>query len=229
MVVFDTERVKAYSRKVFLTYLVITALAISYISIIFALKGKDGFKTIFQKGPISDVPMTIFYVVVAWLLFGSILVLLQKIELTKVNLIVYSAFFINAFLYLNILREKINYGDFWDYINAAVNLSLREPLTQRYLYPPFWATLLQPFVPLGRDAMTVLLKAANYASLLLFFVLLYRICRRYGLSKTVSALAVFIFTVVNTPILRPFKIDPGIAGLSLHMDQRLEVAEVVCP
>lgn len=213
LISFESEKVKIYSKKVFHIYLAVTASLLLYTLTILVFQGKGGFQTIFQKGPISDVPMTLFYAVSAWLLFGSVLVILRKKDLTKENLIVYSAFFINAFLYLNVLREKISYGDFWDYINAAANFSAGEPIHQRYLYPPFWATILQPFLPLGRDSMTVLLKAVNYASLLLFFVLLYRVCRRFGMSKTFSALAVFVLTVVNTPILRTL----GYVQVNIHV------------
>lgn len=211
--VIDSDKIKYYSKKTFHVYLAVTASLLVYIFAVLIFFGKGGFRTIFQKGPISDIPMTLFYTAFAWLLFGFILVLLQKKDLTKENLIVYSAFFINAFLYLNVLREKISYGDFWDYINAAANFSAGDPINQRYLYPPFWASVLQPFLPLGRDTMTVLLKSVNYVSLLLFFVLLYRVCRRFGMSKTVSALAVFIFTVVNTPILRTL----GYVQVNIHV------------
>lgn len=210
---FDSEKIKFYSKKTFHVYLAVTASFLLYILAILIFLGKGGFRTIFQRGPISDVPMTLFYTVSAWLLFGSVLVLLQKKDLTRDNLIVYSAFYINAFLYLNVLREKITYGDFWDYINAAANFSAGEPVNQRYLYPPFWASILQPFLPLGRESMTVILKAANYASLLLFFVLLYRVCRRFEMSKTLSALAVFVLTVVNTPILRTL----GYVQVNIHV------------
>ena len=211
--IFDQEKLKVYSKKGFSIYLAVSMCFLLYLLSIWALKGREGFRIIFQKGPISDVPMTIFYASVAWLLFGSVLVLLQKKNLTRDNLIVYSAFFINAFLYLNVLTEKITYGDYWDYINAAFNLSVGEPVNQRYLYPPFWATLLQPLVPLGRDAMTVMLKAVNYASLLLFFTLLYRVCRRYGLAKMPSALAVFVVTAVNVPVLRTL----GYVQVNIHV------------
>jgi len=193
---------KLYIKTGFCIYAAITVLVVVYVSAVFHWKGIDGLKIILVEGPNSKIRLTMFSVGMSWLLLGSILILLSQRIVNKSNFVAFVAFYLYSFIYLNFLRERTQYGDVGDYINAAFNLYRGEPFHYRYLYPPFWATLLQPLVPFGRYAVFIFCYIGNYFSILLFFALIYQVLKRYGFPKNFAALATFCILCVNVPILR---------------------------
>ena len=107
-----------------------------------------------------------------------------------------------ALLYINVMRERVGYGDFSDYYNAAVRLLNRAPVPQRYLYPPLWATLLTPLVPWGPDAALVFVWTMNLVSTFAVLLVIPHVLERYGLSRPLAVAVTLLFAVVNVPILR---------------------------
>jgi len=186
---------------------------IGYVFFLFQWGGKVALKIVLVEGPGSNIRLTMLMVGIAWLLIGSILFLLSLNVINRRNIFSIVTFYLFSFMYLNILRERLNYGDVGDYIKAAKNLSSGVPFHNRYLYPPLWATLLQPLVPFGDYVIFLICFLANYFSLLLFYFLLMKILVRYDYSTNFSALIVFSILCVNVPLLRTL----GYVQVNLHV------------
>ena len=200
-------------------YVVITVLALVYVGIILYFSGIDGLKRVLRETPGLRVDWTVIYVSLTWLLLGSILLLLHGKIINRETLVFFGAFYLFCFLYLNFLGEKTSYGgDVFDYINAAFNLQQGEPLNQRYLYPPFWASCLQPLTGLGKDAVWKFCLVGSYFSLVLLFPLLYLALKQYGFKKYWAVGAVFIILCVNVPVIRTvfrFQVNIHVVNLIL--------------
>ena len=166
-----------------LAWSAITVAAIAAALGVYRARGVPGLAEVIQQGPLSDVSITFLSAALAWLLAGAFLFLLAGRRINSGNALTVACFFAVALLYVNFLRERIAYGDIFDYIKAASNLSRGERLHARYLYPPLWATLLKPLVPLGWRAIFDLCWLLNALSLFAFFFLLHATLKRYGFSR----------------------------------------------
>ena len=204
---------KRITRISLLIWGIITLLAIFIIIFsdpVFKLFGNF---PVLKQGPLSDIGVTHLFVGLAWMLAGSFIVLLHTGIISKNNLLFFVPFYIFAFLYANILRERFQYGDLGAYIRAAFNLRLGEPFYSQYIYPPLWASILAPMVPLGGDFLGFLLLALNYLSLLLFFVLLYLILKRFGFDRLPAVIMTFLALIANVSIMRTL----GYVQINLHV------------
>ena len=190
------------SHEAALVWCAITIVVIAAALGVHHTRGVAGLKEVIQQGPLSDVAITFFSVALAWLLLGAFLVLLAARRIHSGNAVIAACFFAVALLYVNFLRERIVYGDILDYIKAASNLFRGEPLHARYLYPPLWATLLKPLVPLGWRAIFDLCWILNALSLFAFFFLLHVALKRYGFGARLAALVTAAFLLVNVPVIR---------------------------
>lgn len=184
-----------------------------------------GNSPVFKQGPLSDISITHLYLSLAWLLAGSFIVLLHTGIISKSNLLFFVPFYIYAFLYVNILRERFQYGDLSAYIRAAFNLHLGEPFYGRYIYPPLWASILEPMATLGGSFLGFLLLTLNYLSLLLFFILLYLILKRFGFDKLPAVLITFLALVVNVSIMRTL----GYVQINLHVINLIIICLLLFP
>src|SRR5258706_16407091 len=100
-------------------WLVITFLIISESLWIYTRHGLDGFQAFMQESPYTNIPITLTAVAIVWCLAGLLLWLLFTGKITKTNMLSWTGFFIIALSYLNILRERVRYGDIDYYIEAA--------------------------------------------------------------------------------------------------------------
>jgi hypothetical protein len=200
-------------RTAFLLWGFVTLIIIAEVIGIYLVRGPVGFDVAIQNGSFSRLNITLSSVAVTWLLAGSLLYLLAARRVNSSNLFTIAGFYLVAFLYINFLRERPDLGDIKYYIQAAEHLHLNEHLQSTYRYPPLWATLLEPLVPLGKDPMTVIVWLANFAGLLLFYVLLNATLRRYDFSQRLAALVTTLFLLVNTPLLRTL----AYMQVNLHM------------
>jgi hypothetical protein len=189
-------------REATLAWCAITVAAIAAALGVYGARGVDGLKGVIQQGPLSDVTITFLSAALAWLLAGAFLLLLARGRIDKGNAVTAACFFAVALLYVNLLRERVVYGDILDYIKAAANLYHGEHLHARYLYPPLWAMLLEPLVPLGWRAMFDICWLLNALSLFAFFLLLHGTLRRYGFSARLAAIVTAVFLLVNVPVIR---------------------------
>jgi len=181
---------------------IITFLVIAQALYIYTRHGLDGFSAFMQEAPHTNVLITLASVTLTWLLAGLMLWLVHAQKITSTSLPAWAGFFIIAFSYLNILRERVRYGDIEYYIEAASALFNQQPLPDTYLYPPLWATLLSLIVPLGNDAILLTCWVANILSLFLLYHLLCRVLEHYGFTSGAAVLVSILFLLVNMPVMR---------------------------
>ena len=194
----------------------LTVFVAASILFIFLRWGQKGFGLFFQQWPLEYFPITITSIIFTWLLLGALIYLLYAKRINANNSWGVGGFFLMAFIHLNILSERFRYGDYTYYFEAASNLLQHKPLPDTYLYPPFWATLLQFIVPIGEDNFLLILWILDFLSLLLFYILLYRVLEHYGFSARLAAIVTTLFVLVNTPLFRTlFYIQVNIHTLDL--------------
>ncbi|HEY6072073.1 MAG TPA: hypothetical protein VIV15_01480, partial [Anaerolineales bacterium] len=136
---------------------VLSALIALSVLGMYAWKGHAGLDVILVTGPLSKFWLTFMALILAWLLGGLALWLMAARRIHAGNALSWMGFFFVSFLYLNLLRERLEYGDLASYILGATNLYHGEPFDSLYIYPPFWAMLLKPLVPLGEQAFLYVL------------------------------------------------------------------------
>jgi hypothetical protein len=181
------------------------ALSLAILASLIAIdlwKGPEGIGLLTPTGPLSNFWLTVFAAAFAWLLGGLLLWLLQAGRIDRANLFTWAGFFLVSLLYVNLLRERLEYGDLESYIRGATNLVNHEPFDNLYIYPPLWAMLLKPLVPLGEDAFLYATWILNVLMLMAFYFLLHRVLERYGFTPRLAALAVTVFMTVSMPLLR---------------------------
>ncbi len=183
---------------------IITALILLEFAWIYIRHGFDGFQAFMQQGAYTHIPITLASVALTWLLAGFLLWLIFTGRLTTTNSLTWAGFFLIAFLYLNILRERVRYGDIDYYTQAAFALVRGKPLPDSYFYPPLWATLLSLLTPLGENGILLVAWTANVLSLLLFYFLLHRTLELYQFAPRAAALTSTMFILLNMPVLRTF-------------------------
>jgi hypothetical protein len=169
---------------------------------VYSRHGFAGFQVFMQEAVYTHIPITLASVAMVWLLTGFLLWLILTEKITRANVLIWAGFFIVAFLYLNILRERVRYGDIDYYTQAAFALINDKPLPDSYLYPPLWATLLSFLTALGEEGILLIAWIANVLSLLLFYFLLQRILEHYQFRPNAAALTAILFTLVNMPLIR---------------------------
>ena len=170
--------------------------------VIYLRLGDAGFSLFIQQPPLINLPVTLASTALVWCLAGLLLYLLQAGRIDSTNLLTVSGFFVVCWVYLNFLSERWRYGDYSYYLDAARNLSLKQPLPATYFYPPLWATLLQFLVPAGEDTFFIVLWFLNFVAFVGFYFLLHRVLERYGFAPRLAAVVTAIFMLANAPLLR---------------------------
>src|ERR1700690_2916023 len=171
----------------------LTVLIAASILFIFLHWGASGFKLFIEQWPLQYLPIALASVIFDWLLLGTLIYLFYIKRVNANNGWGIGGFFLMAFIYLNILSERLRYGDYTYYFEAAADLLKHKPLPDTYLYPPFWATLLQFLVPFGENNFLLVLWIADFLALLLFYILLYRVLNHYGFSARLAAIVTTLF------------------------------------
>jgi hypothetical protein len=182
----------------------ITGLIIFEFIWIYSRHGLAGFEAFMQEAIYTQIPITLASVALTWMLAGFLLWLLLTGKITRATSLTWAGFFLIAFLYLNILRERVRYGDIDYYTQAAFALIENQPLPDTYFYPPLWATLLSFLTPLGEDGILLVTWIANVLSLLLFYFLLHRTLELYQFKPYAAALVTTGFILLNMPVIRTF-------------------------
>ena len=182
----------------------ITGLIILEFIWIYRRHGLAGFDAFMQEAIYTHIPITLASVALTWLLAGFLLWLIFTGKITKATSLTWAGLFLIAFLYLNILRERVRYGDIDYYTQAAFALVENQPLPDTYFYPPLWATLLSFLTPLGENGILLITWIANFLSLLLFYFLLHRTLELYQFKPYAAALVTTGFVLLNMPVIRTF-------------------------
>jgi hypothetical protein len=200
------------TRLFLLIYALITTATAALLVTFYLRGGCHDVLILIKSGPWSNLQITLAAVALGWLLLGSILILLHRRRINAGNLIPFVCFYLLAFLYLNIMRERPFFGDIGDYIKAAINVNDAQPFHPRYLYPPFLAMSLSLLTRYGSEFAIDTFALSNYIGLLIFIPLLLASLMKYGVPRNTAALAVFILLSVNVPLLRTI----GFGQVNLH-------------
>lgn len=180
----------------------ITLLVIASLIAIYLRNGQDGLNLFIQQWPLSNLAITLATTTLTWLLLGVLFYMLANEKINASNAFLMAGFFLVMFVYLNILRERLRYGDYHYYLEAATALANGQPLPDTYLYLPLWATILQYIVPLGDQGVLVVLWTVNIIALGAFYFLLVQILERYNFSNHFAVLITILFLLVNAPLQR---------------------------
>jgi len=186
----------------FIVWCGISALVIASVLGIWLWRGMEGFGIAIQRGPYTNLQTTLASVAVTWLLGGLFLYLLSTKRFNSKNVLAWTGFFLVALVYLNLLRERPEYGDVEYYIDAALKLSAGQALPNEYFYPPLWATILAWLAPLGEDGIFLSVWLLNLLGLFAFYFLLLHTLKLYGFSSHLAALVTTGFMLANAPLLR---------------------------
>jgi len=184
------------------SWAVITFLVIASLIAIQLRSGREGFELFIQQWALTNLTIMLASTALTWLCLGALLYLLTAQKVNVSNAFTVAGFFLLAFVYLNVLRERFRYGDYAYYIEAATALLEHKPLPDTYLYLPLWATLLQFIVPLGDQGVLLVLWVLNMLALGMFYLLLQRLLERYGFSSRFAAVTALLFLLVNAPVQR---------------------------
>ena len=178
-----------------------------------------------RTGPHSILEQNLMAALIVWLLFGLTIFLIHTEKLTRENTLTYAGFLLVSLLYINLLRERTEYGDLEYYLDAATQLYKNHPLPNGYLYPPFWAAVLEPFVRFGKGGVTLVSWLLNIASIMAFYFLLIAALKRYQFSTRLAVLITILFALVNVPALRTLYYGQ----VNLHMVNFTLLALVLYP
>ncbi len=189
------------------------------------LNSKNIFDAFVRTGPHSILGQNLMAASIIWSLFGVTLLLIHTEKLNKKNILTYSGFLLVSLLYINLLRERTEYGDLEYYLDAATQLFKDRPLPAGYLYLPFWAVVLEPFVKLGKFGVTLASWVMNVASIMAFYFLLIATLKRYNFSERLAVIITVLFCVVNVPALRTLYYGQ----VNLHMVNFVLLALVLYP
>jgi hypothetical protein len=123
-------------------------------------------------------------------------------KITASNALLMAGFFLVMFVYLNILRERLRYGDYHYYLEAATALANGQPLpTPTSIFrsgePSFNTLSLSEIRDFSSSLWTV-----NIIALGTFYFLLVRILERYNFSHHFAVLTTILFLLVNAPLQR---------------------------
>ena len=184
------------------TWFVITFLASAQLIAIYLRNGLEGLNLFIQQWPLSNLPITLAATSLTWLLLGVLFYMLANEKITAGNALLMAGFFLIMFVYLNLLRERLRYGDYHYYLEAATAFANGQTLPDTYLYLPLWGALLQYIVPLGDQGFLVTLWIVNIIALGAFYFLLVRVLERYDFSHRFAVLTTILFLLVNAPLQR---------------------------
>ena len=206
-------------------WMAVTGLVLLSSLALYACAGKTGLALLIQRGPLSIDEQTLACVAITWLAWGLAIVLLRNPTTRTEHGLAIVCSAVLLLLYVNILRERIHYADVEDYVRAAFDLHNGKPFHNRYLYPPLLATLCQPFLPLGARGMAAVFWITNLISLVAFFWFLSALLERYGFGRRIALAFVFLFMLVNVPILRTL----GYVQINLHVVNLILLALLLFP
>jgi len=193
---------KQVSKTALRYWVTITLLVIASLIAIYLRNGQAGLNLFIQQWPLSNLVITLAATLLTWLLIGTLFHMLANEKINSSNALLMAGFFLVMFVYLNILRERLRYGDYHYYLEAATAFANGQTLPDTYLYLPLWGALLQFLVPLGDQGFLVTLWTVNIIALGTFYFLLVRILERYNFSSHFAVLITILFLLVNAPLQR---------------------------
>ncbi len=193
-------------------YLALTVLIAAYVIFVYLYGGLDLLEK-FIAGTLKKATLPFFYLIFLWIIIGHGIFLVKYQKIDRNNWLFWSGFFFCALIYTLFLSERTSYGDFGDYYRGAQNIVYEQPFHPRYIYLPFWATILQPLAHLGFGTVQAFCLGLNLASFLVFYTLTCKILTKFNFSKELAVVFTTVFLCINTPVIRTF----GYIQVNFHM------------
>ena len=169
---------------------------------IYLVKGARAFEILISDVSHSNYYITLLATLIVWLLAGLFVHMLHFGMFNKDNLILWAGFFIIALVYVNLLRERVAYGDIDFYVEAAQALHKGQPLPDTYLYPLLWVSVLEIAAPLKQEGIFLFAWSLNVLALFGAYFIVAKTLQVYGFAPNLAALITFAFMLVNVPLLR---------------------------
>jgi hypothetical protein len=169
---------------------------------VYLVKGARAFDILISDVPHSEYYVTLLATLIVWLLAGAFATMLRFGMFNQDNVILWGGFFIVALVYVNLLRERVTYGDIDFYVEAALALHKGKPLPDTYLYPLLWVSVLEIAAPLKQEGVFLLAWTLNVGALFGAYFILAKTLRLYGFAPNLAALLTIAFMLINVPLLR---------------------------
>jgi hypothetical protein len=169
---------------------------------IYLLKGMRAFEILISDVSHSEYYITLLATLIVWLLAGLFVHMLHFGMFNANNAILWGGFFIIALVYVNLLRERVAYGDIDFYVEATQALHKGNPLPDTYLYPLLWVSVLETAAPLKQEGIFLFAWLLNVLALFGAYFIVTKTLQIYGFAPNLAALVTFAFMLINVPLLR---------------------------
>jgi len=169
---------------------------------VYLVRGARAFEILISDVSHSDYYITLLATLIVWWLAGVFVHMLHFGMFNVNNVILWGGFFIIALVYVNLLRERVNYGDIDFYVEATQALHKGAALPDTYLYPLLWASVLEIAAPLKQEGIFLFAWSLNVLALFGAYFILAKTLQIYGFAPNLAALVAFTFMLVNVPLLR---------------------------
>ncbi|MEW5800896.1 MAG: glycosyltransferase 87 family protein [bacterium] len=187
---------------VLLVYILLTMGILATVMLIWIKPAS--FLSLFYLGPGTNRISLVVSAFLTWILAGVLILMAFWQKITRENVVIVAGAAAISMLYLAILREHVFFGDYFDYIKAAINILNKQPFHARYVYPPLWASFLAHVYRFtGRAGAAVFACfVINHLSIVAFFILASLFLNKCGLSLNLSCILLFLSLAINVPVLR---------------------------
>lgn len=192
----------ALAKSLLVAWHVISAVFLLSSLAVYLIKGWRAFDILISDVSHSDYYITLLATLIVWLLAGAFVHMLYFGMFNTDNMIPWGGFFIIALVYVNLLRERVNYGDIDFYVEAAQSLHKGAALPDSYLYPLLWVSILELAAPLKQEGIFLFAWLLNVIALFGAYFILTKTLQLYGFSFNLAALTTSAFMLINVPVLR---------------------------
>jgi hypothetical protein len=197
-----TKDINTITRLLLITWHVASILFLLSSLAIYLLKGLQAFEILISDVSHSEYYITLLATLIVWLLAGVFVHMLHFGMFNTNNVILWGGFFIIALVYVNLLRERVAYGDIDFYVEAAQALHKGKALPDTYLYPLLWVSVLEIAAPLKQEGIFLFAWLLNVLALFGAYFIVTKTLQIYGFVPNLAALITFAFMLVNVPLLR---------------------------
>jgi hypothetical protein len=209
-----------------LAWIIYAAATLFTLAVLVVGIATDSLSKLMQASSAWEAEITGMHLILLWILLGIGLFVWKQKAISPENAAVTTGFFAFAALSVIMMRERMDYVDLNDYVNAASNIVAHEPFNSRYIYPPLLATFLQPFVAIQPELGRLALLFVETLCLWGFFYLTTKALTKYIADDRLAAIAsdrfvavaAFLGCLVNTPLWRTMycgQINIAVADLVL--------------
>jgi len=197
-----TKDISAVTKLALVTWYAIGIVFLLASLAIYLVKGARAFDILISDVSHSEYYITLLATLIVWWLAGVFVSMLHFGMFNVNNVILWGGFFTVALVYINLLRERVTYGDIDFYVEAAQALHKGAALPDTYLYPLLWVSVLEIAAPLKQEGIFLFAWSLNVVALFGAYFILAKTLQVYGFSLNLAALIASVFMLVNVPLLR---------------------------